>query len=132
MSNNCLPFANTWVHRPMFWWGSCYLSFFVCCLVLCICVVFVSVLCIVCPLQRVSLDCPFLIAPSVFIIFAVIDVLSCNDGQRNRSNIMWYSLCIALCHSKYQLCYPFICNLIYDNYIEPQLHMHIKGLAIFI
>ena len=38
-----------------------------CIAVLCpICVLFVSVLCLVSPMLPLSLDCPFLIAPSVF------------------------------------------------------------------
>jgi len=44
------------------------LIFLVFCVVLCFCVVFfcVFVLCLVYPMLPVSLDCPFLIAPSVF------------------------------------------------------------------
>ena len=40
--------------------------FLVFCIVLCYCVLFVVDLCLVGPLLAVSLDCPFLIAPSVF------------------------------------------------------------------
>ena len=40
---------------------------YICMAVLCpICVLFVSVLCLVSPMLPLSLDCPFLIAPSVF------------------------------------------------------------------
>ena len=39
---------------------------FVFCVVLCFLVLFVFVLCLVCPMLPESLDCPFLIASSVF------------------------------------------------------------------
>jgi hypothetical protein len=47
-----------------FWWGSCCSSFVVFCVVFF--VLFVFVLCLVCPMLQVSLDCPFSIAPSLF------------------------------------------------------------------
>jgi len=58
---NCLPFVSTCVH-PRDLVGSVLLI--VCCF-LC-CVVFVFVLCLVCLMLPVALDCQFLIAPSVF------------------------------------------------------------------
>ena len=57
--------GSTWVHPPVF--GGVrvvYLFSFVCyVVVLCL---FVLVLCLVCPVFPVSLDCLFLVAPSVF------------------------------------------------------------------
>jgi hypothetical protein len=48
------------------WWGPCYPSFLVLWDVLCYCALFVFVLCLVCPKLPVSLNCPFVIAPSDF------------------------------------------------------------------
>jgi hypothetical protein len=60
---SCLSFESTWVHPR-------YLVGFVLFIVLVFCVVFfvlfVLVLCRVYPMLPVSLDCPFLIAPSIF------------------------------------------------------------------
>ena len=53
-----LSFASTW-----FLMGSVLLIFLVFCVVF---VLFVCVMCLVCSMLPVSLDCPFLIAPSVF------------------------------------------------------------------
>jgi len=62
-SRNCLSFASTWVH-PDVWWGTCCSSFLVFCVVFF--VLFFFVLYLVYPILPVSLDCQFLIAPSVF------------------------------------------------------------------
>ena len=57
-----------WVHPPppfFFWWDPrllIFLRFFV---MLC-CALFVLVLCLVCPMLPVSLECQFVIAPSIF------------------------------------------------------------------
>ena len=42
------------------------LIFLIFCVVLCFCVLFVFVLCLMYPMLPFSLDCPFVIAPSVF------------------------------------------------------------------
>ena len=60
---NCLPFASTWVYTR-FLVGSLLLIFLVSCVV--VFAWFVFVLCLVHPMLPVSLDCPFLIIPSVF------------------------------------------------------------------
>jgi hypothetical protein len=62
---NCLSFASTWVHRQ-FLVGSVLLIFLVCYAVLRFYVLLILILYLVCPMLPVSLDCPFLIAPSVF------------------------------------------------------------------
>jgi hypothetical protein len=62
---NCLPFASTWVH-PRFLEGSVLLIYLAFCVVLCFCVLFVFVLCLLCPMLSMSLDCPCLITRSVF------------------------------------------------------------------
>jgi len=65
-SGNCLPLWSTWTHL-WFLVGSMLPIFFVFFVVWCFCVLFVFVPCLVwCPVLPVSLDCPFLIAPSVF------------------------------------------------------------------
>ena len=61
---NCLPFASTWVHFQ-FLVRSMLIIFVVFDVVLCFFVLFVFVLCLVCPMLPVSLDFPFLIVPSV-------------------------------------------------------------------
>jgi hypothetical protein len=55
---NCLPFASTWVHT-LFFGRVCvsHLFSFLCCVVLF--AMFVFVLCLVCQMLPVSLDCPF-------------------------------------------------------------------------
>ena len=48
--------------------------------VCCVFVLFVFVLCLVCPMLPVSVDCPFLIAPSVFsnvYLFVCLRAVSC-------------------------------------------------------
>ena len=62
-SRNRLPFMITWFHLQFFCGGSVLLIFLISCVVLCFCFV---CLCLVCPMLPVSLNCPFLIAPSVF------------------------------------------------------------------
>ena len=64
-SRHCFPFASTWVHL-LFFCDVCVADLFVFSVVLCFLVLFVFVLCLVCPMLPVSLDCPFLIASSVF------------------------------------------------------------------
>jgi hypothetical protein len=49
-----------------FFVGFMFVIFLVFCVALCFCVLFIFVLCLVCPMLPVSLDCPFLIATSVF------------------------------------------------------------------
>ena len=61
--SNCLPFARTWVNSR-FLVGTMLFIFVAFCVVLCFCVLFVFVLCLV--YLMLSLDCPILIAPSVF------------------------------------------------------------------
>ena len=51
------------------------LIFLVFCVVLCFGVLFVFILCVVCPMLPVSLECPFLIAPSVSLTF--IELIKC-------------------------------------------------------
>jgi len=63
---NCLPFAGACVH-PWFLVVSVLLIVLVFCVGFF--VLFVLVLCLVHPMMTVSLDCPFLIAPSVFSTF---------------------------------------------------------------
>ena len=58
-SRNCLRFVSTWINPDCF-----VESVLLICWVMFLC--FVSLLCLVCPKLSVSLDCPFLIAPSVF------------------------------------------------------------------
>jgi hypothetical protein len=58
---NCLPFGNTWV-LPGFWWYPRCSSF----LVFCVVFLLVVVLCLAYTMLPVSLDCPYLTAPSVF------------------------------------------------------------------
>ena len=51
---------------PCFWWSLCYSSLlfsFLCCV---FCFICLYVLCLVYPILPVSLDCPFLICPSLF------------------------------------------------------------------
>ena len=55
-----MPFASTWVH-PRFPARSVLLIFLVLCSAL-----FVFVMCLLGPMSPVSLNCPFLICPSVF------------------------------------------------------------------
>jgi hypothetical protein len=62
-NRNCLHFERIWVH-PQFLVGSMLLMLSVFCVVFF--VLFVFVLCLMYPMLPVSLDCPFLIAPSVF------------------------------------------------------------------
>ena len=62
-NRNCLHFERIWVH-PQFLVGSMLLILLVFCVVFF--VLFVFVLYLVYPMLPVSLDCPFLIAPSVF------------------------------------------------------------------
>ena len=50
-SRNCLRFDSTLVHHQFVWWGTCCSSF-----------LFFAL----CPMLTVSLDCPFLIASSIF------------------------------------------------------------------
>ena len=64
-SMNCLPFVSMWI-RPQLLVGSMLLIFLIFCAGLRFCVLFVCVLCLVCPVLPVSLDCLILIAPSVF------------------------------------------------------------------
>ena len=59
--------------------GSELLVVLVFCVVVCFYVLFVFVLCLVCPILPVSLDCPFLITPSVF----------SNDYLNFRQNKRW-------------------------------------------
>ena len=62
-NRNYLPFASTCVH-PRLLVGSCRSSFwFLCCVFL---FGFILILCLVYPMLPVSLDCPFLIVPSIF------------------------------------------------------------------
>jgi hypothetical protein len=56
-------FASTWVHSG-FWWGQCWSSFLILCVVFF--ALFVFVLYLAYPMLSVSLDCPFFFAPSVF------------------------------------------------------------------
>jgi hypothetical protein len=51
---------------PGFWRGSVLLIYLAFCVVLCFCVLFVFVLCLLCPMLSMSLDCPCLITRSVF------------------------------------------------------------------
>ena len=62
---NCFPFVSTWFHLQ-FVVGTVLPIFLVFCDVLGFCVWFVFVLCLVCQLLTMSLDCTFLIAPLVF------------------------------------------------------------------
>lgn len=55
---------------PGFWLDPCCSSFLFS--VLCFCVLFVFVLCLMCPVLSVYLDCPFLIVPSVISNFFVL------------------------------------------------------------
>ena len=59
------PFASTWVHSRCLV-GSVLLICLAFCVVLWFCVFFAFCLCLVCPMLQVSLNCLFLIAPSVF------------------------------------------------------------------
>jgi hypothetical protein len=72
-NRNSLLFARNWVHPQFILVGSVFLIFFVFCVMLlyvCLFVLFlaafVSVLCRSCPMFPLPLDCPFLIASSVF------------------------------------------------------------------
>jgi hypothetical protein len=58
-----LPITGAWVH-PRFLVGSVLLIFLVFCVVFLL--LFVFILCLVCPVLTVSLDYPFFIAPSGF------------------------------------------------------------------
>ena len=63
---------------PGFWWCPLFILFsFLCCVVLCF-ILFVIVLCLMYPMLPVSLDCPFLIALSVFsnvyLFIALVDM----------------------------------------------------------
>ena len=60
--NCCLPFASTSVHPRGLVFGVARLFRFMCCVF----VLFVFVLCLLCPILSVSLDFLLLIAPSVF------------------------------------------------------------------
>jgi hypothetical protein len=60
---NCLPLGRAWIY-PLVLVGFMLLIFLACCVVLC--ALFVFILCLVYSILRVSLGCPFLIAPSVF------------------------------------------------------------------
>ena len=61
-----MPFqANTQLGPPQVYWCVCYSSFKLSVCVFCFVVVFSSS-CVLSPMLPVSLDCPFLIAPSVF------------------------------------------------------------------
>ena len=60
---NCLPLGRAWIY-PLVLVGFVLLIFLACCVVLC--ALFVFILCLVYSILRVSLGCPFLIAPSVF------------------------------------------------------------------
>ena len=66
---NCLPVVGTWGHfRFVVEW---VLLIFLVFNVVILCFVFVFVLCLVCSMLPVSLDCPFLIAPWLTIFSSV-------------------------------------------------------------
>jgi hypothetical protein len=60
---NCLLFASSWV--PLFYWG-CVVIFPIFRIVFFYLLVFLVLFCVLFPRLRMSLDCPFLIASSVF------------------------------------------------------------------
>ena len=65
-------------------WSPCCSSF-LWCVMMCVCVLFVFILCLVCPMLPMALECPLLVASSVFTIvapfplfrFSYIACLSC-------------------------------------------------------
>jgi hypothetical protein len=64
----CLPFTIIWVHPRVLLEVSVTHDFsFLCCVF--VFVLFVFVVCLVYPMLLISLDCPFLIAPSFFLTF---------------------------------------------------------------
>ena len=66
--------------HPQFFLGSvcvAHLFSFLCCVFFCFLLLFVFILHLVCPMLPVSLDCPFLIAPSVFSNIVFYFVLFC-------------------------------------------------------
>ena len=79
--SSCLPFASALVHT-WFFVGSMLLIFLVFCFVLSFCALFVFVECLVYPILPVSLDWPFLIAPSVFSNVYLIRIKSCFWTQK--------------------------------------------------
>ena len=68
------PSLNYLDSPPAFWWGTCFAHRFS--FLCCVFVLPVLVLCLVYPMLPVSLDCPFLIAPSVFsnIVYPMLPV----------------------------------------------------------
>ena len=91
---HCLPFVSTWVHTQ-FLVGSLLVIFLVFCVVFF--VLFAFVLCRVYPITPVSLDCPFLIARSVFPNVYLIETITCITCSENNPSInvlsTWYSVC---------------------------------------
>jgi len=75
---NCLPFARPCVY-PRVLKVSLLLHILVFCVVLCVCVLLVFALCPVCTVLPVSLDCPFLIALRLSIMFIEHIKLICHN-----------------------------------------------------
>ena len=78
-NRSCQTFASTSGHPVFYWLGVCFAHHFsfLCCVFLFVSVDFV--LCLVCLMLPVSLDCLFLTVPSVFSNVAYISVLSFLD-----------------------------------------------------
>ena len=105
---NYLPFVSTWVH-PGCWYGSVLLIFLVFCVVLCFGVLFIFILCVVCPMLPVSLDCPFLIAPSVSLMF--IELIKCRCPIFNFFNSSYRcSLSMKVDFSQFGQSWRFVLN----------------------